>query len=762
MESKTVGDKTYKESVTEEAIEVRGYNAVAPTSKTIEIDDGANEINFYYTKKTDLSYTVHYYQEGTTNKVADDTIKTGYTFGESVTVTPKTVENYEIVDSAPITIEIKDESNECIYYYAKYLEISKTMTNSYVNVGDVVTYKITITNSNKTNKQTTVTDIVPAGIAILDSENNEIDSGILPDGKGVLTNEDGTKVIIWENIDLPEGDTVLTLKAKVRDNMIGKEITNSAHVSTLGQKESSITTQVNEIEVDKTDVKPGETGKDAVNIVVVMDLSYSMTEKNTSNGTTRLSVAQTAMKNFINKIYYDSEKQQPTNSKATVSVITFNTPEPMGNWNKKTKKYDLNIVENSGVNLLGIANKDNYSSLVNTINNLSLPSKNPERDNYNGMGTYIYGGLEKAKTTLDNTSSSNKKNVVIFLSDGDPTYLDAYGWSVVEGYEKNSNTNILKMANSIKYNSSNELVTDFYSIGFGSDASNTNSVAYKLLKQMSSDGDVKTSNSVNELSQNFTNILDDIGINQIETNHGKLIMDITTNLIVTETHPVRVTYNDSEIIRVTNKSDLGIYKFEYNETTKKLTWDINAWNESCTSENGRVKVIESNKANVEFYTQRAVALNSVNKMSILGTILDNEIKGEKPEVESILSSEIVTENKIENIEKENKSDKSENLKDDKKTDDLKEINDDNKTDNKVVPNSIEEEKEETKIEENKTVENKDNKDDDEKNSAKPEDKKTVKEPTTSTENNSEDKDEIKNEQSKESENEKSSETEIKE
>ena len=201
-----------------------------------------------------------------------------------------------------------------------------------------------------------------------------------------MTNEDGTKVIIWENIDLPEGDTVLTLKAKVRDNMIGKEITNSAHVSTLGQKESSITTQVNEIEVDKTDVKPGETGKDAVNIVVVMDLSYSMTEKNTSNGTTRLSAAKTAMKNFINKIYYDSEKQQPTNSKATVSVITFNTPEPMGNWNKKTKKYDLNIVENSGVNLLGIANKDNYSSLVNTINNLSLPSKNPERDNYNGMG----------------------------------------------------------------------------------------------------------------------------------------------------------------------------------------------------------------------------------------------------------------------------------------------------------------------------------------------------------------------------------------
>lgn len=173
-----------------------------------------------------------------------------------------------------------------------------------------MTYKITVNNSNKKNKQTTVTDILPDGVSILDSNEKEIESGVLPDGKGVLTQEQGIRKITWKNIDLPEGDTVITFKAKVKDNMIGKKITNTANLSNLGKKESKITTNINEIEVEKKDVKPGETGKDSVNIVLVMDLSYSMTQKDTSDGKARLAAAKSAMQQFINKIYYDSDKQQ--------------------------------------------------------------------------------------------------------------------------------------------------------------------------------------------------------------------------------------------------------------------------------------------------------------------------------------------------------------------------------------------------------------------------------------------------------------------
>ena len=176
-----------------------------------------------------------------------------------------------------------------------------------------------------------------------------------------------------------------------------------------------------------------------------MDLSYSMKDADTDDNKTRLAVAKEAMTAFINKIYYNAEEQKPTNSKATVSVITFNTPEPMGNWSYLTQSYSNDIVANSGVNVLGSANKDNYSQLVTKINNLSLPNKNPKRDNYNGMGTYMYGGLEQAETTLANTSAADKKNVVIFLSDGDPTS------SSNSGYGLNTNSNIIAKANDIKY-----------------------------------------------------------------------------------------------------------------------------------------------------------------------------------------------------------------------------------------------------------------------------------------------------------------------
>ena len=55
--SKTVNGQTYLTDVTEQAMPVDGYIAVEPTSKTITIQVSGNEFNFYYRKRTDLSYT---------------------------------------------------------------------------------------------------------------------------------------------------------------------------------------------------------------------------------------------------------------------------------------------------------------------------------------------------------------------------------------------------------------------------------------------------------------------------------------------------------------------------------------------------------------------------------------------------------------------------------------------------------------------------------------------------------------------------------
>ncbi|MBC8588582.1 InlB B-repeat-containing protein, partial [Paratissierella segnis] len=63
--AKTVENKTFGEEVTETAIEIEGYNKVEPIEVAIELGVEENVINFYYTARTDISYTVNYLEEGT-------------------------------------------------------------------------------------------------------------------------------------------------------------------------------------------------------------------------------------------------------------------------------------------------------------------------------------------------------------------------------------------------------------------------------------------------------------------------------------------------------------------------------------------------------------------------------------------------------------------------------------------------------------------------------------------------------------------------
>jgi len=121
-DDKVVEDQVFDTEITETAIDVDGYTALAPTSQTItiavETEEVKNEIIFYYAKRTDLEYTVHYYLEGTTNKVQADKVVENQTFGDTVTETPDDISGYYIVDDTAQTITISaTETNEIIFYY---------------------------------------------------------------------------------------------------------------------------------------------------------------------------------------------------------------------------------------------------------------------------------------------------------------------------------------------------------------------------------------------------------------------------------------------------------------------------------------------------------------------------------------------------------------------------------------------------------------------------------------------------------------------
>ena len=79
-----------------------------------------------WTLRSDLSYTVHYYWNGTTDKVAEDKTVDDKTFNETVTETPVPVNGYTPVsaDSKTITIGTDTNANVITFYYYKNVTLT--------------------------------------------------------------------------------------------------------------------------------------------------------------------------------------------------------------------------------------------------------------------------------------------------------------------------------------------------------------------------------------------------------------------------------------------------------------------------------------------------------------------------------------------------------------------------------------------------------------------------------------------------------------
>ena len=104
--------------------EVTGYTLVPGQETSLTIGDDENVLNLYYTPRIDLSYTVNYYWNGTTTKVADSKTITGKMFGEEVTESPIGADGYTPVSNDPKKITIGTGNNEITFYYYKNVELT--------------------------------------------------------------------------------------------------------------------------------------------------------------------------------------------------------------------------------------------------------------------------------------------------------------------------------------------------------------------------------------------------------------------------------------------------------------------------------------------------------------------------------------------------------------------------------------------------------------------------------------------------------------
>ena len=543
--------------------------------------DGQLVLKLYYVRAT-YTYTIHYFYNG----VEDEGKQEGpfqAKFGEKVnSYRDKSEEGkytqYDITSSnkteEAILVIGTGENFINVYYGTPEVSINKDVSSKVANVGDTLDYTITVSENRKlvNARNIKVTDNLPSELDVIA---DSITSG------GKLN--DAKTEIEWNIAELEKGNNVeLKFTARIKPNSIGKTISNTANLGgTTSGDSNTVTTTVSELKAAVKEVKKGTTGKDAVNIVLVMDLSYSMKSNKTSDGVTRLEAAKTAATKFINSIYTKDPK-----SKVTVTVLTFNSANPLTtikyvgterctnndilhlHWNCKNidgvwySKWEENTVEipYSGTSKLGFADKSNYTSLVEEINEITLPNENPGP----GLGTNVSAALDLTKTTVADLEEnhSENSNVVILLSDGAPTtsYSGNSSWNNYEG--------LRNQASEIK---GNPITTEFYSIQFG-----TEDGAYDLLRAMSSNNTVYTSNSINSLVENFTNILDqNTTKDPIDTVNGKYTTTLSNPLVVDADNLITVTYKGTTLFTCKSLPSNGL---TYDSTTKTITWDINAWN----------------------------------------------------------------------------------------------------------------------------------------------------------------------------------------
>ena len=134
-DAKTVENQTFEAVVNpaDEKIAIDGYNYVGADKEKLTIGTGENVLNLYYTKRTDLSYTVNYYWNGTTDEVAESKTVRDQTFDDEVTEFPeKDIPGCTPVSNDSKTIKIGTGTNEINFYYYKNVELeANSATLSY-------------------------------------------------------------------------------------------------------------------------------------------------------------------------------------------------------------------------------------------------------------------------------------------------------------------------------------------------------------------------------------------------------------------------------------------------------------------------------------------------------------------------------------------------------------------------------------------------------------------------------------------------------
>ena len=136
IDAKTESNQTFGTVIKSEneKITIDGYNYDSASSEKLTIGTGENVLNLYYTKRTDLSYTVNYYWNGTEIPVKPSKTVLHQTFGAEATESPIGADDYTPESNEPKKIKIGADSTQNVINFYYYRNVKLTANS------DAVTY----------------------------------------------------------------------------------------------------------------------------------------------------------------------------------------------------------------------------------------------------------------------------------------------------------------------------------------------------------------------------------------------------------------------------------------------------------------------------------------------------------------------------------------------------------------------------------------------------------------------------------------------
>ena len=110
-----IENQTFKAEITETALDVNGFVKPDPETQTIVMTTGENKIVFYYTKRTDLNYTVKYLEENTNEVLSTEKVVKNQVFEDVATEEAIEIDGYVKPQITTKDVEITTGTNEIVF-----------------------------------------------------------------------------------------------------------------------------------------------------------------------------------------------------------------------------------------------------------------------------------------------------------------------------------------------------------------------------------------------------------------------------------------------------------------------------------------------------------------------------------------------------------------------------------------------------------------------------------------------------------------------